>query len=65
MVVQASNCLSYILFALNPLYLGNPIMSILQTVKTQMKWSIKLHFIRVYIVCKGKKDLQKKEHNIF
>ena len=33
---------------------------LLQTVKTQM-----LHFIRVYTVCKGKKDLQTKEHNTF
>ena len=38
---------------------------LLQTVKTQMKCSIMLHFIRVYTVCKGKKDLQTKEYNIF
>ena len=24
-----------------------------------------LHFIKVYTVCKGKKDLQTKEYNIF
>ena len=30
-----------------------------------MKCSIMLHFIRVYTVCKGKKDLQTKENNIF
>ena len=36
-----------------------------QTVKTQMKCNIILHFISVYIVCKGQKDLQKKEYNIF
>ena len=29
---------------------------LLQTVKTQMKSSIMLHFIRVYTVCKDKKD---------
>ena len=33
---------------------------LLQIVKTQMKCSIMLHFIRVYTVCKGKKDLQTK-----
>ena len=31
---------------------------LLQTVKTLMKCSIVLHFIRVYTVCKGKKDIQ-------
>ena len=31
---------------------------LLQTVKTQMKSSMMLHFIRVYTVCKGKKDLR-------
>ena len=31
---------------------------LLQTVKTHMKCSIMLYFIRVYTVCKGKKDLQ-------
>ena len=36
-----------------------------QTVKTQMKCSIKLHFIRVYTVFKGKKDFQTKECFIF
>ena len=38
---------------------------LLQTVKTEMKCSIMLHLIRVYTVCKGKKDLQTKEYNIF
>ena len=38
---------------------------LLKTVKTQMKCSIMLHFIWVYTVCKGKKDLQTKEYNIF
>ena len=37
----------------------------LQTVKTQMKCSRMLHFIRVYSVCKGKTDLQTKEYNLF
>ena len=37
----------------------------LQTVKTMMKCSIMLHFIWVYTVCKGKKDPQTKEYNIF
>ena len=39
-----------------------------KTVKTQMKCSIMLHFIRAYTVCKGKKGLrsyQAKEYNIF
>ena len=35
-----------------------------QTVKTQMKCSMMLHFIRVYTVCIGKKDLQTK-YNFF
>ena len=30
-----------------------------------MKCSIMQHFIRVYTVCKGKKDLQTKEYNNF
>ena len=39
---------------------------LLQTVKTQMKCSIMLHFIRLDTVRKGKKkDLQTKENNIF
>ena len=37
----------------------------LETVKTQMKCSVMLHFIRVYIVCKGKKYLQTKENIVF
>ena len=37
---------------------------LLQTMKTQMKCSKKLHFIRVYTVCKGKKDLETKEYII-
>ena len=41
----------------NPLYSRNPRTSFLQTVKTQMKYSRMLHFIRVSTVCKGKKDL--------
>ena len=37
----------------------------LQIVKTQIKCSIMLHFIRVYTVFKGKKELQKKkEYNV-
>ena len=36
-----------------------------QTVKTKMKFSIMLHFIWVYTVCKGRKDFQTKEYNIF
>ena len=31
---------------------------LLQTVKTQMKCSIMLHFIRVYTACRGKIELQ-------
>ena len=34
----------------------SPKQVLLQTMKTQMKCSIMLHFIRVYTVCKGKKD---------
>ena len=42
------------------------LQSTLQTVKTQMKSRIMLHFTRVYTICKGKKkDLQTKEPNIF
>ena len=37
---------------------------LLQTAKTLMKYSIMLHFIRVYTVCRGKNDLQK-IYNIF
>ena len=37
----------------------------MQTVKTQMKCSILLHFIWVYTVCKGKNDLQTNKYNIF
>ena len=33
---------------------------LLQTLKTQMKCSIMLHFSRVYTVCKGKKYFQTK-----
>ena len=33
---------------------------LLQTVKTQVKGSIMLHFIRVNTICKGKKDLHTK-----
>ena len=35
-----------------------PNQVLLQTVKTQMKCRVMLHFIRVYTVCKDKKDLQ-------
>ena len=38
---------------------------LLHTVKTQMKCSKMLHFIRVYTVCKGKKDLQTKKYILF
>ena len=38
---------------------------LLQTVKTQMKCSLVLHFIRAYTVCKGKTDIQTKEYNTF
>ena len=38
---------------------------LLQTVKTQMKCSKMLHFIRVCTVCNGKKGLQTKECNNF
>ena len=50
----------------NPLYIREtPKRVLLQTVKTQMKCRIMRHFIRVYPVCKGRKDLQTKEYNIF
>ena len=45
--------------------LETPKRILLQTVKTQMKCSIVLHFIRVHTVCKCKKDLQTKEYNFF
>ena len=38
---------------------------LLQTVKTQMKCSIMLHFIRVYTVCKGKKRFSDKRIHFF
>ena len=38
---------------------------LLQTVMTQIKCSIMLYFIRVYTVCKGKKDLQTKNTIFF
>ena len=56
------------LYKFNPLtlcILETPKRVLLQTVKTQMKCPIKLHFIRVYTVCDGKKDLQIKKYNIF
>ena len=31
----------------------------------EMQHNDMLHFIKVYTVCKGKKDLQTKEYNIF
>ena len=37
-----------------------PKQVLLLTVKTWMKCSIILHFIRIYTVCKGKKDLRQK-----
>ena len=38
-----------------------PKQVILQTVKTQMKCSMMLHFIRVYTVCEGKKNFRQKK----
>ena len=38
---------------------------LLQTVKAQMKCSIMLYFIWVYTVCRGKKNPQTKEYNLF
>ena len=38
---------------------------LLQTVKTQMKCSIMLHFIMVYTVCLGKKIFRQKTKNTF
>ena len=37
-----------------------PKQVLLQLMKTQMKCSIMLHFIRIYTICKGKKYLQAK-----
>ena len=45
--------------------LETPKQVLLQIVKTEMKYSIMLHFIRVYTGCTGKKDHQTKEYNIF
>ena len=45
--------------------LETPKRVLLQTVKTQIKCSIMLHFIRVYTVCKGKKDLKTKKYIFF
>ena len=41
-----------------------PKQVLVQIVKTQMKCSIMLHFIRVYTVCKGFKEFQTKEYKI-
>ena len=43
---------------------GIPKQVLLQTVKTQVK-CLMPYFIRIYTDCKGKKDLQTKECNIF
>ena len=58
-------CLKTVLVSLTLCIFEIPKRELLQTVKTQMKCSIMLHFIRVYTVCKGKKDLETKEYNIF
>ena len=42
-----------------------PKVVLLQTVKTQMKCSMMLHFNMIYTVCKGKKYVQTKLCNIF
>ena len=42
-----------------------PKQVLLQTVKTQMKCNIMLHFIMVYTVCKGKKILRQKNKKKF
>ena len=36
---------------INPMYTGNPLLVLWQTVKIQMKCSIMLHFIRIGTVC--------------
>ena len=61
--VRLFYCLSgeHLIFVLGE----TPKWALLQIVKAQMKCSIMLHFIRVYIVWKGKKDNQTKEYNIF
>ena len=50
---------------ITPCFWKTPKRLLLQTVKTQMKCSIMLHFIRVYTVCKGMKNLQTKQCNMF
>ena len=49
----------------NPLYSRTPKQVLLQTVKTQMKCSIMLHFIRVYTVFKDKKKIFRQKNTIF
>ena len=50
---------------ITPCFWKTPKRLLLQTVKTQMKCSIMLHFIRVYTFCKGMKNLQTKQCNMF
>ena len=42
-----------------------PEQVLLHSVKTQMKCSMMLDFIRDYTVCKGQKNLPDKKYNIF
>ena len=57
-VESASN--KYMYLRINPLYTGRETSKLLQTVKTQMKCRMLRHFIWVYTVCLGKKDIQTK-----
>ena len=59
---NARRQVSHVEAQLNPCIRETPKRVLQQTVKTQMKCSIILHFIRVYIVVK---DLQTKENNIY
>ena len=52
-------------YPFNPLYPGNIKRVLLQAVKTLIKCSIMLHFIRVYTVCKGKKISSDKRIQIY
>ena len=49
---------SFVALSFNPCILENPKRALLQTVKSQMKFSIMLHFIRVFTVCVGLTNIQ-------
>ena len=53
--------LCYISIVINPLYLGNPLTSTSSNSEDPDEMQ---HFVMIYTICKGKKDLHTKEYNI-